>query len=41
MIVPLSSELTFDIEAANLILLDPAGTLTEAGTLIAELLLES
>lgn len=35
-----SSELTFDIVAANFALLAPEETLTVAGTLIAELLLE-
>ena len=39
-IVPVSSELTFDMDAANFTLLAPAGTFTEAGTLTAELLLE-
>ena len=37
---PVSLELTFEIDAANFMLLDPAGTFTEAGTFSAELLLE-
>ena len=37
---PVSLELTLKIVAANLTLLAPAGTLTEAGTLMAELLLD-
>jgi hypothetical protein len=37
---PISSELTLDIVAANFTLLDPARTFIEAGTFMAELLLE-
>jgi hypothetical protein len=40
-ITPVWSALTFETVATNLTLLAPAGTVTEAGTLIAEVLLES
>lgn len=39
--IPASSELTLDTVAKNLAVLAPAGTVTEVGTMMAELLLES